>query len=94
MHLRASDACFYGAYWCPTCQEQKEMFEASADRLPYVECTPNGRNGTLNFTCVANEVKDYPTWVIDGRRQVGLVSVNRLAKLSRFKWSADGTPEQ
>jgi uncharacterized membrane protein len=94
MHLRASDARFYGAYWCPTCQEQKEMFEASADRLPYVECTPNGRNGTLNFTCVANEVKDYPTWVIDGRRQVGLVSLNRLAKLSRFKWSADGTPEQ
>jgi len=93
-HLRESDARFYGAYWCPTCQKQKKMFEASAHRLPYVECTPDGRNGALNFTCVANEVKDYPTWVINGRRQVGLVSVDRLASLSRFEWSADATPKQ
>ena len=70
------------------------MFEASARRLPYVECTPEGRSGALNFTCVANEVKDYPTWVIDGRRHVGLVSVSRLATLSRLEWSADGTPKQ
>ena len=94
IHLRDSEARFYGAYWCPTCQEQKEMFEASADRLPYVECTPDGRNGALNFTCVANDVKDYPTWVIDGRRHVGLVSVVKLANLSRFEWSADATPKQ
>jgi uncharacterized membrane protein len=94
IHLRESDARFYGAYWCPTCQEQKQMFEASAHRLPYVECTPDGRNGGLNFTCVANDVKDYPTWVINGRRHVGLVSVDKLANLSRFEWSADATPKQ
>jgi len=94
IHLRETDARFYGAYWCPSCQEQKQIFEASAHRLPYVECTPDGRNGGLNFTCVANEVKDYPTWVINGRRSVGLVSVDQLATLSRFKWSADGTPKQ
>jgi len=94
IHLRDSDARFYGAYWCPHCREQKEMFEASAHRLPYVECTPEGRNGPLNFTCVANEVKDYPTWVIDGRRHVGLISVNRLADLSRFEWSPNETPDQ
>jgi uncharacterized membrane protein len=94
MHLRDSDARFYGAYWCPVCREQKDMFEASADRLPYVECTPNGRNGALNFTCVANEVRDYPTWVIDGRRLVGLVSVDQLASMSGFEWSAEGTTEQ
>ena len=94
IHLRDSDARFYGAYWCPVCQQQKEMFEASADRLPYVECTPNGRTGGLNFACVANEVNDYPTWVIDGRRHVGLVSVDKLANLSRFEWSAEGTPKQ
>jgi len=94
MHLRDTDARFYGAYWCPTCQEQKEIFEASAHRLPYVECTPDGRGGSLNFTCVANEVKDYPTWVINDRRYVGFVSANRLATLSRFKWSENETPKQ
>lgn len=93
MHLRDADARFYGAYWCPTCQKQKEMFEASAYRLPYVECSPDGRTGPMNFTCVANEVKDYPTWIINGRRYVGLVSLEELAAVSRFEWQADKTPE-
>lgn len=93
MHLRDSDARFYGAYWCPTCNKQKELFEASAYRLPYVECSPEGRTGPMNFTCVANEVKDYPTWVINGRRYVGLVSVDELARLSRFEWPEDQTAE-
>jgi uncharacterized membrane protein len=93
MHLRDSDARFYGAYWCPTCQKQKELFEASAYRLPYVECSPEGRNGPMNFTCVANEVTDYPTWVINDRRYVRLMSVDELAVLSRFEWSAGDTQE-
>ena len=94
IHLRDSGARFYGAYWCPVCQNQKKFFEASAHRLPYVECTPNGRNGGLNFACVSNDVKDYPTWIIDGRRYVGLVSVVRLADLSRFEWSAEEALQQ
>ena len=37
-------ALFYGAFWCPHCQEQKAMFGAAQRRLPYVECsTPDGR---------------------------------------------------
>lgn len=94
IHLRDSEARFYGAYWCPVCREQKEMFEASAHRLPYVECTPDGRNGAINFACVANEVKDYPTWIIDGRRHIGVFSIDRLASLSNFEWSTDETAEQ
>jgi uncharacterized membrane protein len=90
VHLRASGARFYGAYWCPTCQKQKDLFEASVDRLPYVECTPDGRNGVRNFDCVANDIKDYPTWIIEGRRYTGLLSVDGLAALSRFKKPAGG----
>ena len=29
-HLRESGAVFYGAYWCPHCQAQKQMFGAAA----------------------------------------------------------------
>lgn len=90
VHLRDSGARFYGAYWCPACQRQKEMFEASARRLPYVECTPNGRNGPRNFACVANDIQDFPTWIIDGRRYPGVIPVTELARLSRFKGPADG----
>ena len=88
-HLSDSGARFYGAYWCPACQQQKALFEASADRLPYVECTPNGRNGLRDFACVANDVKEYPTWIIDGRRYTGVIPVDELADRSGFKWSAD-----
>jgi thiol-disulfide isomerase/thioredoxin len=87
---RAPGARFYGAYWCPTCQKQKDLFEASVDRLPYVECTPDGRNGVRNFDCVANDIKDYPTWIIEGRRHIGLLSVDGLAALSGFKKPAGG----
>ncbi len=90
VHLHDSGARFYGAYWCPACKQQKALFEASAERLPYVECTPNGRNGAHNFACVANDIKDFPTWIIDGRRHTGVVPVVELAALSRFEWSADG----
>jgi len=94
VHLRDSGARFYGAYWCPACQQQKALFEASVERLPYVECTPNGRNGAHNFACVANDIKDFPTWIIDGRRHTGVVPVVELAALSRFEWSADQLPKQ
>jgi len=85
VHLRDSGARFYGAYWCPTCQKQKALFEASVERLPYVECTPDGRNGVRNFECVANDIKDYPTWIIGERRHTGLLTVEGLAALSGFK---------
>ena len=91
VHLHDSGARFYGTYWCPVCQQQKALFEASADRLPYVECTPDGRSGVLNFACVANNVRDYPTWIIQGRRHTGVVPVDELARLSGFEWSSDTT---
>jgi len=84
-HLRDSGARFYGAYWCPHCQEQKELFGASAHRLPYVECTPNGRNGGRSAACVANDIQDYPTWIIKRSRYTGVMSTSELARLSGFE---------
>lgn len=94
VHLRDSGARFYGAYWCSACRQQKALFEASVDRLPYVECSPDGRNGVRNFDCVANDIKDFPTWIIDGRRHTGVVPAVELAAMSGFKWSADGARKE
>ena len=93
-HLRNSGARFYGTYWCPVCRQQKALFEASANRLPYIECTPQGRRAPLNFACVANNVSEYPTWIIGGFRRTGVVSVDELARLSGFKGSPDAAPRQ
>ena len=95
-HLHDSGARFYGAYWCPACQEQKALFTASADRLPYVECTPEGRGGRRAVDCLTQDIQEYPTWIIAGQRYGGVVSVERLARVSNFDEAApaqDSNPE-
>lgn len=85
VHLDESGARFFGAYWCPACMDQKELFSASAPRLPYVECTPSGRNGPLSIACQENQVRDYPTWSIAGQRHTGVLQPRELARMSGFR---------
>lgn len=86
-HLESRDATFYGAFWCPSCQRQRRLFGASAERLPYVECTPDGRNAPPAMACLEAGVENYPTWVIDGERETGVMQPRKLARLSGFDWS-------
>jgi uncharacterized membrane protein len=89
-HLEARGAKYYGAFWCPNCQDQRQMFGRSADRLPYVECSPNGRRGSVAVECVINEIDSYPTWVIDDRRYQRVLSLDELARLSSYRdWTRE-----
>ena len=87
-HLQDSGARFYGAYWCRACQEQKALFTASAKRLPYTECAPSGPNGPLTAACTVQDIRRYPTWLVEGRRLTGVVDIERLARASKFEWDA------
>lgn len=73
---------FYGAFWCPHCQNQKAMFGNSANLLPYTECsTPDGKGQTQ--ICIDQQIKSYPTWEFkDGSRLSGEVSLQGLAQKS------------
>lgn len=84
LHLEARGAKFYGASWCPHCQQQKAMFKGEAKRLPYVECAPHGRAGPRATECEMLEISNYPTWEIDGRRIERLLAVDQLALYSGF----------
>lgn len=84
-HLAKVDAKFYGAYWCPHCQEQKELFGASAHRLPYIECSPQGRQGPPATICNVAGVRVFPTWFINGQRYEGVLSLQELARISGLK---------
>jgi hypothetical protein len=77
--IAESGTIFYGAFWCPHCQNQKAMFGKSAELLPYVECsTPDGR-AQLSL-CTEVGVEGYPTWVFpDGSRESGEVPLSELA---------------
>jgi uncharacterized membrane protein len=84
-HLAKTNAKFYGAVWCPHCAEQKDLFGASADRLPYIEGHPQGRKGPRAVACEDAGIMVYPTWIIGGRRIEGIISPTQLAELSGFK---------
>jgi uncharacterized membrane protein len=86
-HLEATGARYYGAYWCGSCQEQRRHFGASADRLPYVECTPAGRGGPTASACAVADISSFPTWVIDGQRMEGVLTPQELARYSGFDWN-------
>ncbi len=86
IHLADKGVKFYGAYWCPRCQQQKAVFEASAKRLPYVECSSGGRGSALTKACAAENVKSYPTWIIGERRLTGLQTPRSLAAATGFDW--------
>ncbi len=60
--LKDKGAIFYGAFWCPHCKAQKEVFGSSVKLLPYVECsTADGTNQTQ--ICKDKNILSYPTWV-------------------------------
>ncbi len=84
-HLEARGAKFYGASWCPHCQEQKALFGAAAAYLPYVECSPHGPRTPQATACAVKEISKYPTWIIDGRRIERILTTDLLAKLSAFE---------
>jgi glutaredoxin len=88
-HLAEKGVLFYGASWCPHCQEQKRLFGASVSRLPYVECNLAGPNAPQASACSRAGVQTYPTWVINGRAIVGQVlSLADLADATGFPGAA------
>src|SRR3989344_7884917 len=78
--LGEKGAIFYGAFWCPHCQNQKAMFGGSAKLLPYVECSTPDRKGQLDV-CKEKQIEGYPTWIYaDGTRESGEIPLARLAE--------------
>ncbi len=77
--IKDSGATFYGAFWCPHCNNQKKIFEGSDKLLPYVECSnPSGNEQTQ--VCIDAGIQSYPTWEFaDGTRMTGEVSLADLA---------------
>jgi len=62
----------YGAYWCPNCLNQKQMFSTSWKHMEYVECSLPNKGGRTQV-CTDEGIDGYPTWIFpDGQRLVGV----------------------
>ena len=82
-YLTRSGVVFYGAYWCPHCREQKDLFGSAAALLPYVECDPRGAN-PQPARCVARGIRVYPTWEFGGQLVEGVLTLDDLARRSGY----------
>jgi hypothetical protein len=81
-HLRLKGAVFYGAWWCPHCFHQKNLFGIEAgQRLPYVECD---KDDAGRQRCAAASIRAFPTWDLNGERREGVLSLEELRIWSGF----------
>lgn len=78
--LKAKGVVFYGAFWCPHCQNQKKLFGKSFGKLNSIECsTPDGQ-GQL-AVCKDKNITGYPIWEFsDGSREQGELTLEKLAE--------------
>jgi hypothetical protein len=78
--LKAKGAKMYGAWWCPHCAEQKEMFGFAFQYINYVECSPPSQK-VINDTCKQAGIKNFPTWQFgDGSRAEGTEPLAMLSE--------------
>ena len=87
--LKDSGVKFFGAFWCPHCQNQEKEFQMSRQKLEsiglYKECsTPDGAGQTQ--ICKDEKITGYPTWKFpDGSELSGEVALSTLAEKSGCK---------
>jgi uncharacterized membrane protein len=88
-HLKATNAKMYGAFWCPHCHDQKQLFGKEAfSQVNYVECADPNNPRKQSEACKAANIESYPTWEIKGKLVgAGAKSLEDLAKLSDYKGS-------
>ncbi|MBR8831181.1 MAG: vitamin K epoxide reductase family protein [Chlorogloea purpurea SAG 13.99] len=92
-HLASKGIKEYGAFWCPHCYEQKQLFGKEAvaiikEEKVYVECDPQG-NAPDPKACSAAGIKGFPTWIIAGAQHSGTQSLEKLAELSGYQGPMD-----
>lgn len=99
-HLKAIGAKEYGAFWCPHCYDQKQLFGKEAGEIlkkegVYIECDPQGVNGNPQ-ACRDAGIKGFPTWIIKGQEYSGTQRLEKLAEISgytgpmNFKYTVPG----
>jgi|GEM_PF-736746 len=80
--LTSKNAIFYGAYWCPHCNDQKQLFGDSMQYINYVECAVEGQPQVQTKACTDAGISGYPTWIVDGKAYPGAQTFESLAKMT------------
>lgn len=77
--LSSKGAHMYGAWWCPHCADQKELFGYAFQYVNYTECSPEGQR-TETPQCKQAGIKHFPTWrFADGSSNEGVLQMTELS---------------
>lgn len=76
----------YGAWWCPHCAEQKELFGFAFQYVNYSECGIEKQPHSISDQCTNEGIKHFPTWQFpDGHREEGVKQLSELAEKTGCK---------
>jgi len=85
-YLKNNGVVKYSAYWCPNCLNQSEIFGKQAYKeLNVVECAKDGKNSQTQL-CIDKKIQGFPTWEINGKLFLGVLSLKELSKLTGYKF--------
>ena len=83
-YLKDNGVVKYSVYWCPNCLNQSELFGKQAYKeLKVVECSKDGINSQTQL-CIDKKIKGFPTWEINGKLILGVLSLTELSKLTGY----------
>ena len=89
-HLTDIGAKMYGAYWCPHCHDQKQLFGKTAYKdIPYVECAPDGKASQTALCQSVPEITGFPTWEVNGQFLSGSQNLQTLAEAAGYEGPTD-----
>jgi uncharacterized membrane protein len=86
-HLKQMGVKKYGAYWCPHCYEQKQLFGKEAwKEIEYIECASDGKGKNPQpDLCREKGIQSFPTWEIKGKLDPGVKVLSKLAAATEYK---------
>jgi len=82
--LSDNNITMYSAYWCPHCNDQKQLFGKKAvEELIIIECAKDGKDNKYNL-CQQKGIEGFPSWEINDEIYSGTVSLNELAEMTNY----------
>jgi len=83
-YLSNKNIVMYSAYWCPHCNDQKQLFGKQAvEELIIVECAKDGKNNQYKL-CQEKGIEGFPSWEINNGIYSGTMSLDELAKMTNY----------
>tara|TARA_Y100000589_G_C27104805_1_gene609616 strand:+ start:113 stop:658 length:546 start_codon:yes stop_codon:yes gene_type:complete len=83
-YLSDKNIKMYSAYWCPHCNDQKQLFGKKAvDELTIIECAKDGKDNQYEL-CEEKGIEGFPSWEIDDEIYSGTRSLAELAEISNY----------